>query len=49
MSCGVDCRRGSDPEIRPLTWELPYAAGVALKSKKEKRKKDFQCVEVSRF
>ena len=25
--------------IRPLAWELPYAAGVALKSKKKKKKK----------
>ena len=52
MSCGVGCRRGSDPEllwlwprpeatapIRPLAWELPCAAGVALKGQKTKRKK----------
>jgi len=26
--------------IRPLAWEPPYAAGVALKSRKRKRKKD---------
>ena len=25
--------------IRPLAWELPYAAGVALKTKKKKKKK----------
>lgn len=25
--------------IQPLGWELPYAAGAALKSKKRKRKK----------
>ena len=25
--------------IRPLAWEPPYAAGVALKSRKKKRKK----------
>jgi len=25
--------------IGPLAWESPYAAGVALKSKKERRKK----------
>ena len=25
--------------ILPLTWELPYAAGLALKRKKEKKKK----------
>ena len=24
--------------IRPLAWDLPYAAGVALKSKKERKK-----------
>ena len=49
MSCGVGCRRSSDPAllwlwrrpvatalIRPLAWEPPYAAGVALKGK-EKR------------
>ena len=45
MSCGVGCRRGSDPvllwlwptavaPIRPLAWESPYAVGVALKKKK---------------
>ena len=43
MSCGINCRLGSDPgllwlwyrpaaiaPIRPLAWEPPYAAGVAL-------------------
>ena len=25
--------------IRPLAWELPYAAGAALKKKKKKKKK----------
>ena len=31
--------------IGPLTWELPYAAGAALKSKKkEKRKKSYSFV-----
>ena len=52
VSCGVGCRRASDPEllwlwrrpeatalIRPLAWELPYAAGAALKRKKKKKKK----------
>ena len=47
MSCGVGCRRGSDPAllwrwcrlvatalIRPLAWEPPYAAGVALEKAK---------------
>ena len=26
--------------IRPVTWELPYAAGVFLKRKKVKKKKE---------
>ena len=26
--------------IQPLAWEVPYAAGVALKSKKKKKKKE---------
>jgi len=33
MSCGV-----ATAPIRPLAWEPPYAAGVALK-KKDKRQK----------
>ena len=42
VSCGVGHRHGLDPMllwqaavalIRPLSWELPYAVGVALKSK----------------
>ena len=41
MSCGVGCRRGSDPtvaaQIRPLAWELQYATRVALKSKGKKK------------
>ena len=46
MSCGVVCTHGSDPvlccmpaaiaPIGPLAWELPFAAGAALKSKKIK-------------
>jgi len=53
MSCGVDCRRGSDLVLlwlwcRPvatapiwtLTWEPPYATGVALKDKKQKNKQN---------
>ena len=46
MSCGVGCRRGSDPvllwlwhtavaPIRPLAWESPYAVGVALRKKNQ--------------
>ena len=48
MSCGVGCRHGSDlvmlwcrPSavalIGPLAWELPYAMGVALKSRGGKK------------
>ena len=47
MGCGVGCRRGLDlvllwrrlaaaAMIQSLAWELPYATGVALKSKKKK-------------
>ena len=47
MSCGVGYRRGLDPMllwlwpasaalIQPPSWELPYAASAALKSKKKK-------------
>ena len=45
LSCGVGHRGGLDPELlcRPaavapiqlLAWELPYAAGLALKRKKK--------------
>ena len=51
MSCGVGCRRSSDPAllwlfsrlataamIQPLAWELPYAAGTALKKSKKQNK-----------
>ena len=49
MSCGVGCRCGLDPAllcsgiaiaiapIQPLSWEPPYASGVALKRKKKKK------------
>jgi len=33
------CRLAATAPIRPLAWELPYAVGVALKSKKQKAKK----------
>ena len=33
------CRLAAVAPIRPLAWEPPYAAGAALKSKKEKRKR----------
>ena len=47
MSCGVGHRYGLDlallwpwpaavAPMRPLTWEPPYAAGMALKRKKKK-------------
>ena len=54
MSCGVGHRRGSDlvllwlvaaALIQPLAWELPYAAGAALKCKKKKKKKKRQMSE----
>ena len=49
MSCGVGCRRGSDPAllwrrlvaiapIRPLAWEPPYAVGATLEKTKRKKK-----------
>ena len=49
MGCGVGRRCGSDPMllwhrpaaiplIRPLVWEPPYAAGVALRRQKTKKK-----------
>ena len=57
MSCGIDCRCGSDHEllwllhrpvaaapIQPLAWELPYAAGLAIK--KGKFKKEFSGVPI---
>ena len=59
MSCGLGCRRGLDlvwlwlclaavAPIQPLAWELTYATGVALKSKKKKQQqkptKNFLCL-----
>ena len=49
MSCGVDRRHGLDPTwlwwrlattalIRPLAWEPPCTASMALKKKKKKKK-----------
>ena len=49
MSCDRDYRYGSDPElhrlpaaalISTLAWQLPYATGAALKSQKNKTKKN---------
>ena len=50
MSCGVGHRCGSDlvflwlwlaaaAPIRPLAWELPYKADVAIKTKKTNKQK----------
>ena len=33
------CRLASIALIQPLAWELPYAIGVTLKSKKRKKKR----------
>ena len=33
------CRLWATAPIRPLVWEPPYAAGVALKKKRKKEKK----------
>ena len=51
MSCGVGRRRVSDLAwlwrrpaatalIQPLAWELPFAAGAALKRPKKKKKEE---------
>ena len=54
MSCGVDCRRGSDPMllwrraaatilIRSLAWEPPNAARAALgKAKRQQQQQQQQ-------
>ena len=34
----LGCRPAAVAPMRPLAWELPYAAGVALKSKRKKAK-----------
>ena len=39
-SCGFDCRLAAVAPIGPLPWELPYAADVALKRQKKKKKKN---------
>ena len=33
------CRPAATALIQHLAWDLPYAAGVALKSKKKKRRR----------
>ena len=37
VSC--DCSPAAVAPIRPLAWELPYAAGVVLKRKKKRKRK----------
>ena len=37
------CRPAAAAPIQHLFWELPYAAGGAIK-KKKKKKKDFRCL-----
>ena len=39
------CRLAVVAPIRHLAWELPYAAGVALKTQKKKKKK----ISLSKF
>ena len=34
------CRPAAVASIGPLTWEPPYAAGVALKGQKDKRERE---------
>ena len=42
------CSPGNAAPIQPLTWELPYAAGMALKSKsKNKNKQKAKCERIS--
>ena len=38
------CRPAATALLKPLTWESPYAVGVALKRQKTKKKKIFQKV-----
>ena len=60
ISYGIDCKSGSDPKllrcrlatvapIPPLAWELPYAAGVALKKKKKKGNSIIQSEQATWF
>ena len=37
MSCGFTASAVASAPIWPLSWETPYAAGVALKEKKKKK------------
>ena len=48
-SYGVGHRHSSDPTalILPLPWELPYATGMALKSKEEEGKKEVHLMQTA--
>ena len=39
---GLWCRPAAVAQIRPQAWELPYAAGAALKYNNKKQKKQKQ-------
>ena len=41
-SCELWGRLAATAPIQPLAWELPYAAGVALKRKKKRRNLHFK-------
>ena len=41
ICCGCGVGQQLQLQLDPLAWELPYAASVALKDKKTKKKKDF--------
>ena len=50
LRCGLDfallwlwCRQATAALIRPLAWELPYAMGADLKSKKQTNKNPLLC------
>ena len=45
-SCGIS--QPAVAQIRPLAWDLPYAAGVAVMGKKKKKKKCDKHYEGSR-
>ena len=59
MSCGVGHRCSSDLEwlwlwpaavalIRPLVWELPYAAGAVLKKRQNNKQKKIK-IKIENF
>ena len=43
-SCELGCRLAATASIRPLAWEPPYAMGAALKSKKKKKKVQWEAM-----